>query len=138
MSITQSRHFWRLCSVLAAFRVASVPLFLLSRKRERHLLIFRVEQSYLEGIGFGKLEILPQFLLASKFRDMDKPRDTLLDRSERAMLIEFDDDTLYYVIFLILLGVFNPRIFLERLDREGNLALFYLDYPDAHFIPHFL
>src|SRR3989338_285510 len=113
-------------------------LFLLAGERERHLLLLGIEEGDLEGVGFAELEVAAGAGLAAELGDVDEPCDAFLNGSERAMLVELNDHAFHDVIFLVLGGGLNPRVWLQCLYRERDLAFLYLDDLHAHFVRYFV
>ena len=78
-------------------------------------MLLGIEQGDLERIGLAELESLAELFLRAEFADVDEAGDAFLDRGERAVLVELDDDAGDGLVFLVFLGRFGPRILLELL-----------------------
>ena len=67
---------------------------------------------------------------------MHETSHTFLDRRQRTVLVELDDDSLDLVILVILVLRSCPRIFLECFDRERDLTFFDLDDLHLDLVSH--
>src|SRR3989344_2168499 len=100
------------------------------RKRERHALVFGLKEGDDEGIGLAKLKGLAQLRRRLKLGDVYQARNPLFNRGQGTVLVVLDDNSGYLHVLLVASGGPVPRVLLQGLYGERDLAV--LDINDLH------